>query len=150
MLAVLVAVGLAVFLFTRLDDEIRRQVQQTLAKQFPQYNISVGGARLVEGEGIAIYDLAISETASTQLQNNLLVVDEIMLVCDSQLTELMKGTPEDAPGSDSASAAMGRQVERRALEPCFALAAARMWQEESRRWWLKMRSSRLPIQAAVG
>ncbi len=94
MLAVLVAVGLAVFLFTRLDDEIRRQVQQTLAKQFPQYNISVGGARLVEGEGIAIYDLAISETASTQLQNNLLVVDEIMLVCDSQLTELMKGTPE--------------------------------------------------------
>jgi len=93
-LAVLVAVGLAIFLFTRLDDEIRRQVQQKLAQQFPQYNVSVGGARLVEGEGIAIYKLAISETSSTHLQNNLLVVDEIMLVCDAQLTGLMKGYPE--------------------------------------------------------
>ncbi len=88
-----VAIGLGVFLFTRLDDEIRRQAEQLLARQFPQYNISVGGARLVEGQGIAIYDLAISETSSRQLQSNLLVVDEIMLSCDAKLTNLMKGLP---------------------------------------------------------
>lgn len=89
-----VTLGLAVFLFTRLDDEIRRQVQIKLAEQFPQFNISVGGARLVEGQGISIYDLTISETSSTQLQSNLLVVDEIMLACDAQLTKLVKGLPE--------------------------------------------------------
>jgi len=93
-LAVFAAVGLAIFLFSRLDDEIRRQAEQFLAKEFPQYNVSVGGARLVEGQGIAIYDLAISETTSTQLQNNLLVVDEIMLFCDASLTELVKGVPK--------------------------------------------------------
>lgn len=93
-LALFVAIGLAVFLFTRLDDEIRRQAEQMLARQFPQFNVSIGGARLVEGEGIAIYDLAISETASNHLQNNLLVVDEIMLACDAKLTRLMNGLPE--------------------------------------------------------
>ena len=94
LLAVAVAVGLAIFLFTRLDDEIRRQAQQFLAKEFPQYNVSVGGARLVEGQGIAIYNLEISETTSTQLQSNLLVVDEIMFSCNAKLTELVKGLPE--------------------------------------------------------
>lgn len=89
-----VAIGLAVFLFTRLDDEIRRQAEQYLAKELPQFNVSIGGARLVEGEGIAIYDLAISETTSTQLQSNLLLVDEIMLSCDAQLTKLVNGVPE--------------------------------------------------------
>jgi len=93
-LAVLVAVGLAIFLFTRLDDEIRRQAEQFLARQFPQFNISIGDARLVEGQGFAFYDLAISETSSTQLHSNLLVVDEMMFFCDAQLTNLVKGLPE--------------------------------------------------------
>ena len=94
MLAVFVVVGLGIFLFTRLDDEIRRQAELFCAKAMPQFNVSIGGARLVEGQGIAIYDLTISETSSTQLQNNLLVVDEIMLYCDAQITKLAKGLPE--------------------------------------------------------
>jgi len=93
-LAVFVAVGLTIFLFTRLDDEIRRQAEQALAHAFPQFNVSIGGARRVEGQGIAIYDLTISETSRTQLQNNMLVVEEIMLSCNAQLTELVKGQPE--------------------------------------------------------
>ncbi len=94
MLAVFVAVGLGIFLFTRLDDEIRRQAEQFLAREFPQFNVSIGGARLVEGQGIAIYDLAISETSSLQLQSNMLVVEEIMLSCDAQFSKLVKGLPE--------------------------------------------------------
>ncbi len=92
--AVLVAIGLAVFLFSRLDDEIRRQAEQYLADQLPHFNVSIGGARLVEGQGIAIYDLAISETSSTQLQSNLLIVDEIMFSCDAKLTKLVNGLPD--------------------------------------------------------
>lgn len=92
-LVLVAAVAVGVYLFTRMDDEIRRQVQQTLAEHFPQLNVSVGGARMVEGRGIAVYDLAISETSSTNLQNNLLVVDEMMLVCDLQLSQLVHGMP---------------------------------------------------------
>ncbi len=88
------AVGLAGFLFLRMDDEIRYQFEQGLAQKFPHLNVSVGGARVVEGRGIAIYDLAISETTPSRLQSNLLVVDEIMLVCDAQLSQLVQGVPE--------------------------------------------------------
>ncbi len=91
MVAVL-AVG--VYMFTRMDDEIRRHVEQTLAEHFPHLNVSVGGARLVEGRGIAIYNLTVSETSSTRLQNNLLVVDEVMVYCDVQLSKLVKGKSE--------------------------------------------------------
>lgn len=92
-LVLVAAVAVGVYLFTRMDDEIRRVVQQTLSDHFPHLNISVGGARLVEGRGIALYDLTVSETSNTQLQNNLVVVDEMMLVCDVQLSQLMNGLP---------------------------------------------------------
>jgi len=48
---------------------------------------------LVQGKGIAIYDLAISETSSERLQRNLLVVDEILLECDVDLSQLFRGLP---------------------------------------------------------
>jgi hypothetical protein len=53
----------------------------TTSPAFPS-PASAWAARMVEGRGIAVYDLTISET-STNLQNNLLVVDEMMLVCDT-------------------------------------------------------------------
>ncbi len=91
MVMIVVAVGF--HFYSRMDHEICRQVQQTLAKQFPHLNVSVGAARLVEDRGIAIHDLVISETSANRLQSNLLVVDEMMLDCDVQLTQLMKGRP---------------------------------------------------------
>ena len=92
-LAVLAVVGIAVFLFTRMDDEIRRHVEHTLAERFPQLDVRVGGARLIEGQGIAVYDLMLSQTGSSRVQTKLLVVDEIMLACDAKLTRLVKGMP---------------------------------------------------------
>jgi len=92
-LTVVAALTVAVYLFMRMDDEIRLHVQQTLAEHFPLLNVSVGGARWVEGRGIAVYDLVISETASTRRQNNLLVIDELMLVCDAELSQLLQGAP---------------------------------------------------------
>ncbi len=87
-------VGMGVYLYTRVDSEIRTQVQQTLSRQFPQLNVSVGDARLVENQGIAIHNLVISETSSNQLQSNLVVIDEMLLECDVELTQLVKGPPE--------------------------------------------------------
>lgn len=93
-LALVAAVTVGVYLFTRVNDEIRQLAEQMLAEQFPQLNGSIGGARLVEGRGIAIYDLTISETSQNQLQDNLLLVDEIMLVCNVEIAQLVQGTPE--------------------------------------------------------
>ncbi len=76
-----------------MDDEIRRFAQHTLAEKYPHLNISVGGARFVEGHGIAVYDLTISETSPTRLQDNLLMVDEMLLECDVRLGELFHGPP---------------------------------------------------------
>ncbi|MCH2114179.1 MAG: AsmA-like C-terminal region-containing protein [Pirellulales bacterium] len=94
MLVAVVAIGGAVFLFARMDEEIRHHVEKGLAEKFPQLNVSVGGARWVKGRGVAIYDVAVSETTSTQLQNHLLFVDEIMLTCDAGLRKLVHGLPE--------------------------------------------------------
>lgn len=80
-----------IYLYSRMNSEIRRQVEQTLAAQFPHLNVSVGGARLVEDRGIAIHKLVISETTANQLESNLLVVDELLIDCDVQLAELIQG-----------------------------------------------------------
>ena len=93
-LLLVAAVTIGVYLFTRVNDEIRYFVEQALSEQMPHLNISVGGARLVEGRGIAVYDLTVSETSETQLQSNLVVVDEIMLVCDIDLSQLLNGAPQ--------------------------------------------------------
>lgn len=76
-----------------MDNEIRRQVEQSLAAQFPHLDVSVGGARLVEDRGVAIHDLVISETSSSGLRSNLLLVDEMLIDCDTQLRKLINGKP---------------------------------------------------------
>lgn len=91
---VFAVVGVGVHLYIQVDDEIRREVQKILSRQYPHLNISVGAARLIEGRGIAIHDLVISETSPNRLQSNLLVIDEILLECDVQLHKLMNGAPE--------------------------------------------------------
>lgn len=92
-MAVVTVLGLGAYLFARMDDEIRFHAEQVLTEKFPHLNVSVGGARLVEGRGVAVYDVALSETTSTQLQDNLLMIDEILLECDIQLSQLAKGIP---------------------------------------------------------
>jgi ABC-type lipoprotein release transport system permease subunit len=64
-LAIALVVAVWIYLYSRMDNEIRRQVEQTLAKQFPHLNVSVGRAALVEGRGIEIHDLVVSETTGT-------------------------------------------------------------------------------------
>jgi hypothetical protein len=92
-LALVVVVTVGVYLYSRMDNEIRRQVEQSLAAQFPHLNVSVGGARLVEGRGVAIHDLVISETSVNSLQSNLLVIDELLVDCDVHLRQLIRGKP---------------------------------------------------------
>ncbi|RIK72101.1 MAG: hypothetical protein DCC67_19725, partial [Planctomycetota bacterium] len=87
------AVATSVYLYVRMDDEIRQYVEHQLAERFPQLRVSVGGARLVEGRGIAIYDLSLAPSHAVRTSEPLLAIDELMLVCDVSVASLMQGRP---------------------------------------------------------
>ncbi|HMP06542.1 MAG TPA: hypothetical protein PJ982_09350, partial [Lacipirellulaceae bacterium] len=77
------AVGVAIaggaatgaYLYLRMDNEIRQHVATYLAERYPDLRVSVGGARLVEGRGIAVYDIALSDPALEPGAAPLLAVD---------------------------------------------------------------------------
>jgi hypothetical protein len=85
-------IGTGVYMYVRMDDEIRRRVESFLAERYPQFEVSVGGARLVEGKGIAVYDLSLALPGGARNDDPLLAVDELMLVCDVELTKLVQGS----------------------------------------------------------
>jgi len=87
------AVATGVYLYVRMDDEIRRHVEDLLAARYPQLAVSVGGARLIEGKGIAVYDLSLASPGASRRDDPLLAIDELLLVCDAEFTTLMQGTP---------------------------------------------------------
>jgi len=82
------------YMYVRMDDEIRRYVERTLAESYPHLHVAVGGARIIEGRGIAVYDLALSDPASMGRDGPLVVVDEVMLVCNVELASLVTGAPD--------------------------------------------------------
>ncbi|MEQ8835274.1 MAG: hypothetical protein RID07_00550, partial [Lacipirellulaceae bacterium] len=95
MLAVILVVAvIGVYYYTHMGDEIRQRTEVALAEKFPHLQVSVGGARLIEGHGIAIYDLQFDEAASSKSHSHLLSVDELLLECDASLTKLVQGVPE--------------------------------------------------------
>jgi hypothetical protein len=56
--------------------------------------VSVGSAQLVDGEGIEIRGLSISDPGASGPQAELAYFDEIVCFCQTSLTELLKGEPE--------------------------------------------------------
>ena len=85
------AAAIGVYLYVRVDDEIRRHVESFLAERYPQLKVSVGGARLVENRGIAVYELALADPSDARGANPLLKVDELLLVCDVEISKLVCG-----------------------------------------------------------
>ena len=69
---------MALFLYLRFDDEIRRGVQEKLAHNYPKLTVHVGKARFENGRGILVYDLAISE-AGAAASHAILSADEVLL-----------------------------------------------------------------------
>ena len=86
-------VATGVYLYVRMDDEIRVHVEGLLADRFPQFKVSVGGARLVEGKGIAVYDVSLAALGDESSGAALLAIDELLLCCDVELATLVQGAP---------------------------------------------------------
>ena len=74
-----------------MDEEIRRHVEQTLAERWPQLDVSVGGARLMEGKGIAIYDLTLVNPRAAGSDDRLLSIEQVTLTCKATAAELVRG-----------------------------------------------------------
>ncbi len=94
-LFLLVAVALTAcgYLYLRLDDEIRRQVEHKLAGHYRQQIVRVGGARYEKGRGITVYDLTILEPQTTSVPQPLISIEEMSLTGDIRMEELLTGKP---------------------------------------------------------
>ncbi len=71
--------------------EIRRRVEELLAKQYPGLQIKIHSAVLMKGEGIALRGLSIIDPAAEGPGPELLSYDECFLACSTDLSDLCSG-----------------------------------------------------------
>ena len=89
--ALLAAIGGGAYFYAHMDDEIRQYVETALAEKFPQLEVSVGGARLIENRGIAVYDVELALPTTAGSERRLVAIDELLVACDVQVTQLVQG-----------------------------------------------------------
>jgi hypothetical protein len=77
----------------RIDDQVRARVHKRLAEEFPDLEVQVQGASLVDGEGIIARGVSIIDPRLPQQWRQMVWIDEIRLACGTSLTELAAGAP---------------------------------------------------------
>ena len=100
--ALLAAVGLAFYFYSRVNDEIRQRVLAKWQEHYPNLVVNIRSAPLVEGEGIEIRGLSLLDPNATGPQAELAYFDEIVLFCQTSLPELMQGEPKFSARARSA------------------------------------------------
>jgi len=94
LLAVIAAAVTAAYLYRRVDEEIRRSVQQRIAQHYTKLKVGVRSAELVQGRGIALRGLSILEPGAEGPRAELLHCDEVFMSCATDLPELLGGEPQ--------------------------------------------------------
>ena len=79
------------YFYHRMDEEIRRRVEELLAKQYPGLQVKLHSAVLMKGEGIALRGLSIIDPAAEGPGAELLSYDECFLACPTDLSDLCSG-----------------------------------------------------------
>jgi len=85
------AVIAALFLYQQMDEEIRRRVEERLARHFVDLKVTVHSAELVEGEGIKVRGLSILDPATTGPRAKIVHLEEAFLCCRADLNVLLSG-----------------------------------------------------------
>jgi hypothetical protein len=93
-LGVAATIAVCAYLYLRLDDEIRRYAEQILANHYTNLRVQVGGARFVQGRGITIYDLEISDPSAIEAHRSLLQIDELQLLGNFDTREILSCQPQ--------------------------------------------------------
>src|SRR5215212_2694232 len=78
-LGIVGAVAVGGYLYVRIDDEIRRQVERRLADFYHDFEVHVGSARFDSDRGIAISKLTISQKAPDGSLQPVLGIEEMYL-----------------------------------------------------------------------
>jgi AsmA-like C-terminal region/Domain of Unknown Function (DUF748) len=92
--ALLAAVGLGLYFYGRLNDEIRMRVQAKIAAAYPNLSVSIRSAQLIDGQGIEVRGLSISDNRLSGSPAELAYFDELLLCCQTSLPELLKHEPK--------------------------------------------------------
>ncbi|MEX2560684.1 MAG: hypothetical protein WD403_12255, partial [Pirellulales bacterium] len=88
----LLAASVGVLYFhNRMDEEIRRAVEERIAEQYPNLAVSVRGAQWVKGEGIEVRGLSIVEPGASGPAAQLAYLEELFLFSDVQWQDLIRG-----------------------------------------------------------
>ena len=90
-LAVAGAIGVGGYLYFRLDDEIRRQVEQRLADHYREFEVHVRSARFDQDQGIAVHGVTLSSRGPVAGQQPILSVDEMYLGGKLRMEDLLRG-----------------------------------------------------------
>ena len=77
------------YLYLRLDDEIRRQVECRIAEHYPELNVHVGRARFDQDRGIAIFDVGIARPQSETPGEPMLAIEEMYLAGKVRMEQLL-------------------------------------------------------------
>jgi hypothetical protein len=77
------------FLWRRVHDEVRAQVQARLAAHYPDLTVRVHFAQIVEGQGIEVRGISLYEKPNDALP--LAQIDELFVHCETHLGELAAG-----------------------------------------------------------
>ena len=93
LLAVVAIAAVGVYISMRLNDDIRRHVESTLAEHYNPLGIEVAvkGARRINGEGIRITGITLSDPSLDPAYAELVRVEELFLVTDADLINLVQG-----------------------------------------------------------
>ncbi len=94
LVALAAAVGAGAYYYNHANEEIRLRVQAKLAEHYRDLRVDVRSAHLVEGEGIEIRGLTISDPQVAGVESELAYFDEIVLSCNTELKEFLQGEPQ--------------------------------------------------------
>jgi hypothetical protein len=94
LIACAIAAALLVpYFYHRMDEGIRCRVEELFAKAYPELQVKVRSAALMKGEGISLRGVSIVDPAAEGPCAELLTYDECLLVCPTDLSDLIGGEP---------------------------------------------------------
>jgi hypothetical protein len=94
LVALAAALGAGLYYYNHVNDEIRRRVLEMLATHYVGLRVEVRSALLVDGEGIEIRGITISDPELSGPSAELAYFDEIVLACRTELQEFVSGQPK--------------------------------------------------------
>jgi hypothetical protein len=88
--AIVAAVGVGFYLYTRMNDVIRVRVQAKLAAGYPNLHVEVRSAQLIDGKGIEVRGVVITDPRVEGSAGELAYFDEMMLCSKTNWKELVQ------------------------------------------------------------